>query len=272
VPAFDHVYVIMMENKEYSSIVGNTSAPYLNQIIHQNGLAANYTGVAHPSDPNYVALWSGSTYGIPDDGIHNLTGATIADQLEAAGKSWMVYAENYPVSTNGPGCYKGSTASGGPDGSGYYARKHNPALSFTSVSENAQRCSQHITDFSHFNPAAANFNLIVPNLCHDTHDCPVSTGDTWLKSWLATNILNTPTWNQTDSAVIITWDEGTSPTGGGGHIPTIVISKHTPPGYISATSANHYTLLRTIEDAFGLGCLQESCNNGNLQQFFGGRN
>jgi len=183
----------------------------------------------------------------------------------------MVYAENYPVSTNGPGCYTATSASDGPDGSGNYARRHNPAMIFISVNENTARCAQHVTDFSHFDPAAANFNLIVPNLCHDMHDCPVSSGDSWLQSWLATNILNTPTWNQTDSAVIITWDEGTSGTGGGGNVPTIIISKHTPQGYVSATPANHYTLLRTIEDAFGLGCLQESCNNGNLQQFFSGQ-
>lgn len=269
-PAFDHVYVIMMENKEYPSVVGDDSAPYLNQLIQQNGSATDYTGVAHPSQPNYVALWSGSTGGITNDENHDLTGTTIADQLEAAGKSWMVFAENYPVSSGAPSCYTDATASGGPDGSGTYARKHNPAMSFTSLSENVARCAQHITDFSHFNPAAANFNLIVPNLCHDMHDCPVSDGDSWLQNWLPSHILNTATWSQTNSAVIITWDEGTSGTGGGGHIPTIIISKHTPAGYTSAAPANHYSLLRTIEDAFGLGCLQNSCSNGNLAQFFGG--
>jgi hypothetical protein len=270
-PAFDHIYVIMMENKEYPSVVGDGSAPYLNHLIQQYGSATNYTGVAHPSQPNYNALWSGSTGGITDDDNHDLTGTTVADQLEAAGKSWMVFAENYPASSGAPSCYTDATAKDGPDGSGTYARKHNPAMSFTSVNQNAQRCAEHITDFSHFDPAAANFNLIVPNLCHDMHDCPVSAGDSWLQNWLPSHILNTSTWNQTNSAVIITWDEGTSPTGGGGHIPTIIISKQTPAGYVSATPANHYTLLRTIEDAFGLGCLQASCTNGNLAQFFAGR-
>ncbi len=270
VPGFDHVYVIVMENKEYGSVVGSSSAPYLNQLIQQNGLATNYTGVSHPSEPNYIAMWAGSTYGITDDGTYNLNGVTIADQLEAAGKSWMVYSENYPVSTGGSSCYTGSTASGGPDGAGTYARKHNPAISFTSVSGNTQRCAQHLTDFSHFNPAAAGFNLIVPNLCHDMHDCSVATGDAWLQSWLTSKILSTQTWNQTNSAIIITWDEGSSGSGGGGHIPTIVISKHTPQGFTSASAANHYTLLRTIEEAFGVGCLQGSCTNGDLRQFFGG--
>jgi hypothetical protein len=191
--------------------------------------------------------------------------------MAAAGRSWRTYAQDYPTTA---GCHTAATYTGpvdGPGVAGTYARKHNPAMSFTSVNQNAQRCAEHITDFSHFDPAAANFNLIVPNLCHDMHDCPVSAGDSWLQNWLPSHFLNTSTWNQTNSAVIITWDEGTSPTGGGGHIPTIIISKQTPAGYVSATPANHYTLLRTIEDAFGLGCLQASCTNGNLAQFFAGR-
>ncbi len=272
VPSFDHVYVIVMENKEYNSIVGSSNAPFINQLIQQYGLATNYTGVAHPSEPNYVAMWAGSTYGITNDGVYNLTGPTVADQLEAAGKSWMVYSQNYPVSSNGsPSCYTGTSASGGPDGSpGSYQRKHNPAISFTSVSGDLQRCADHLTNFSHFNPAAANFNLVVPNQCNDMHDCSVSTGDSWLQSWLPSHILNTSTWSQTNSAVIITWDEGTSGSGGGGHVPTIIISKHTPAGYTSGTFANHYTLLSTIQEAFGVGCLQNSCNYGDLSQFFGG--
>ncbi len=271
VPSFDHVYVIMMENKEYSSVVGDVNAPYINQLIHQYGLATDYTGIAHPSQPNYLALWSGSTQGVTDDNLHDISGqTTIADQLEAAGKSWMVYAENYPVNAGGPACYTDMTAQDGPDGTGKYVRRHNPAMSFTNLSGNLDRCAQHITDFSHFDPAGANFNFIVPNLCDDMHDCPVASGDNWLQSWLQANILGTSTWAQTDSAVIITWDEGSTNTGGGGLIPTIVISKHTPKGFSSATPANHYTLLRTIEDAFGLGCLQQSCNAGTLQQFFGG--
>ncbi len=266
IPSFDHIYVIVMENKEYGSIVGSSNAPYMNQLIRQNGLATNYDGVSHPSEPNYLALWAGGTYGVKDDGVYDLNGETIADQLEAAGKSWMVYSENYP---DAKGCYTGATASGGADGSGTYVRKHNPAISFTSVSQNSQRCAQHLSNFSNFRAATADFNLIVPNMCHDMHDCDVATGDSWLQSWLPSHILNTPTWQQTNSAVIITFDEGSSGQGGGGHIPTIVISKHTPAGYTSGASANHYTLLHTIQESFGIGCLKNSCGAGDLKQFFG---
>ncbi len=261
-PHFDHVYVIMMENKEYSSVIGNSDAPYINQLAQQYNLVTGYTGVSHPSEPNYVALWSGSTNGVTDDGVYNLSGQTIADQLDAANKSWMVYAENFPVSDNGASCYTADTAQDGPDGTGTYVRRHNPAMIFTSVNQNVQRCMDHVTDFSHFNAATANFNFIVPNLCHDMHDCPVASGDSWLQSWLGTNILNTDTWAQSDSAIFIVWDEGTTSIGGGGQVPMIYISKHSPQSFSYSTPANHYTLLRTIEDTFGLGCLHESCNNG----------
>ncbi len=272
VPSFDHVYVIMMENKEISSVVGSVDAPYINQLASQYGLATDYTGISHPSEPNYLALWSGSTNGVSDDNVHDLNASTIADQLETAGKSWTVYAENYPVSQAGDSCYTDASAHDGEDGTGNYVRRHNPAMSFTSLSGDAQRCAQHITDFTHFDAAASDFSFIVPNLCNDMHDCPVATGDSWLQSWLGANILNTDTWAHTNSAIFITWDEGSTNTGGGGVIPTIVISKQTPKGFVSPSPANHYTLLSTIEKAFGVGCLNNSCNNGDLAQFFAGSN
>ena len=269
-PLLDHIYVIVMENKESSSIIGSSDAPYLNSLIHQYGVAENYTGVAHPSQPNYLALWAGSTFSVTDDGIHNLTGQTLADQIEAANMRWKVYAENYPVggSSGAPTCYTNASANGGPDGSGSYARKHDPAVSFTNVSGDAARCSQHITNFSDFDAAAADFSFIVPNLCHDMHDCPVKQGDAWLQQWLPENILNTSTWKNSDSAVFITWDEGTSGNGGGGTVPLIVISHKTPAGYVSTKPYNHYALLHTIERAWGFGCLRDACQAPDLSEFF----
>jgi len=92
VPAFSHIYVIVMENHEYGSIVGNTHAPYINALIRRYGLATNYTAVAHPSEPNYLALWAGSTFGVHDDAIHNFAARNLADQLAAHPRSWHVYA------------------------------------------------------------------------------------------------------------------------------------------------------------------------------------
>ncbi len=97
VPAFSHIYLIVMENKEYGSIVGSSEAPYLNWLIRHYALATNYYAITHPSEPNYVSLFSGSTQGIRDDGVHDFSGKNLADELDAHGKTWRVFAENVPV-------------------------------------------------------------------------------------------------------------------------------------------------------------------------------
>ena len=261
-PIFSRVYVIVMENKEYGEIVGSANAPYINSLIAQYGLATNYTGVTHPSEPNYLALFSGSTQGATGDGVYNLDGANLADQFEAKGKTWRVFAENVPTN-----CFTGEVGVNGADGIGFYARKHNPAISFTDISRAPARCA-NITDFTHFDPATADYALIVPNLCHDMHDCPVATGDSFLKSFVP-RILNSRAWHAARGGVLfITWDEGTTNAGGGGRVPLIVISNRVPKGFQSSTAHNHYSLVRTIEEAWGLGCLNESCKANTLDEFF----
>ncbi|HLI51374.1 MAG TPA: alkaline phosphatase family protein, partial [Thermomicrobiaceae bacterium] len=160
------------------------------------------------------------------------------------------------------------TASGGADGSGNYARKHNPAMTFTEINSNPTACARHITDLSAFTPTAADFSLIVPNLCHDMHDCSVKTGDDWLSSWLPLNILNTPTWETGRNAIFITWDEGDSNKRGGGMVPLIVLSSATPANTRSTQPYNHYSLLRTIEASWGLRCLNHSCETTPMNGLF----
>ena len=270
VPSFDHIYVMVMENKSANSIVGDSSAPYLNHLIRQYGLATSYTAVSHPSQPNYLAFWSGSTQGVRDDRNHLVQGIHLGDQLETNGLNWMIYAENVPLQDKQGQtiCFKGATASGGPDGKGTYTRKHNPAVSFLNVNSNPTRCMDHISNFSHFDPAAATVELIVPNMCHDMHDCSVSEGDSWLQDWLPSHILDTPTWKNSNSVIFITWDEGSGNKGGGGEVPMIVISKQTPEGFTSDMPHSHYSLLRTIEEAYGLQCLHNACSANTLGEFF----
>jgi hypothetical protein len=261
VPAFRHVYLIVMENKAYGSIVGSSDAPFLNDLIRRYGLATRYTAVAHPSEPNYIALFSGATQGVADDGVHNLDAANLADQLEATGRTWRVFAQNVPL-----GCYTGAVASGGPDGRGTYARKHEPAISFTSIAGDPVRC-RNISDFSHFDPAAADFELIVPNMCNDMHDCQVATGDRFLQSFVPQITGDAAFAN---SVLFITWDEGTDGAGGGGRVATIVVSPLVPAGFTSDMAYSHYSLLRTIQDAWSLGCLQHTCSAASMVAFFGG--
>ncbi len=164
-----------------------------------------------------------------------------------------------------PGCFTGSSASGGADGPGTYARKHEPAISFTDISGIPARCAD-ITDFAHFSPVAADFELIIPNLCNDMHDCGVATGDAFLAGFVP-RIIDSAAF--VDSVLFITFDEGASNTHGGGHIATLVVSPLVRPGSRDAAVSNHYTLLRTIEDAWGLGCLRETCGVGDLRGLFG---
>jgi len=262
VPSFRHVYLIVMENHEYGSIVSSSNAPYLNSLIRQYGLATNDHAITHPSEPNYLALFAGSTFGVHDDGIYDLGARNLADQLAAHGRSWHVYAQDVPRP-----CYLGASANGGVDlvgAGGSYARKHEPAISFTDNSRAKARCDR-ITHLAGFSPTAASFELIVPNLTNDMHDGTVAQGDAFLRTFVP---LITRSSVFAKSLLLITWDEGSTNLGGGGRVATIVISPRVKAGFRSAISHSHYSLLRTIEDAWGLGCLNHTCTGNDLREFF----
>ena len=250
--AIGPIYVIVMENKESSEVLGNLDAPFLNRLAAEYAVATSYTGVAHPSQPNYLALFSGSTQGVTDDGVHTITDAqTLAGQIEAAGRTWHVAAENIP-----DGCFTGSTASGGPDGAGDYARKHNPAISFGQIAGDPAECSR-IVDFAHFDADLGDFWLIVPNLCHDMHDCSIADGDAFLARFVPT-ILDASSF-KSDGVLFLTFDEGTSDAGGGGTVATLAIGPGAAAETASDAAYDHYSLLRTVEDAWGLPCLANAC-------------
>ncbi len=262
VPAFSHIYLIVMENREASRIVGNVQAPYLNGLIGQYGLATNYHAVTHPSEPNYLALFAGSTFGIRDDGVHNLASSNLADQLAAHDRTWHVYAQDYPGNCSPTPATRGGVDLVAP--AGWYARKHDPAISFTDIAGNPARCAQ-ITHLASFSPTAANFELIVPNMTNDMHDGSIAEGDAFLAA-LVPRITGSLAF--AESLLLITWDEGGSNLGGGGRVATIVVSPRVHAGVRSPVSHSHYSLLRTIEDSWGLGCLRQACKANNLGEFF----
>jgi len=246
-----HIWLIVFENRSYGEVIGNRSAPYFNELAARFALATSYHAVARPSQPNYLALISGSTQGVRDNEVHTLTAPTLLDQLDVAQRSWRVFAENVPS-----GCFTGASASGGPDGAGTYARKHEPAISFRSVSSNPARCMR-ITNLSAFDPgAAADFTLVVPNLCHSMHDCSTAEGDRWLASF-APRIVDSAAW-RSGGILLITFDEADG-RDASQHIPLIIASPLAAPGTRITQTATHYGLLRTIENAWGLPCLALSC-------------
>ncbi|HYS38790.1 MAG TPA: alkaline phosphatase family protein, partial [Pseudonocardiaceae bacterium] len=246
VPAYDHVFVVVMENHGYSSIIGSSAAPYVNSLLPSAALAANYYAVTHPSLPNYLALAGGSMFGITSDCTTCWISATnIADRLEAAGSTWKGYMESMPSP-----CFIGDSYP--------YAQKHNPFIYFNDIRTNAVRCQSHVVPYSQLATDLAstattpNFAFITPNMCSDTHDCTVGAGDSWL-SVQVPSILNSAAFKTQRSLLLLTWDEDDST--GANQVATVLLGSGVAAGGRSSVAYNHYSLLRTIEDARGLTTL-----------------
>jgi phosphatidylinositol-3-phosphatase len=261
-PDFPHVWIIVLENQDYGRVVGAAEMPYLNDLIVRYGLAERSTGVARPSQPNYFALFTGSTHDVRDNDDHDIDAPTVADQIEASGRTWREYAENRP-----PDCFAGTQAEGGRDGQGEYRRKHAPAISFDGIRNDSVRCA-NLVDFSAFHPEAADYSLIIPNQCHSGHDCQLAEADDWLAAFVP-DIIDSAGF-ASGGLLIVTFDEDAGDDPGGGHIATVLVSQDIPAGFRSDEPHDHYSVLRTIEDAWGLGCLAESCPAKAMDEFFTG--
>ncbi|HXR26354.1 MAG TPA: alkaline phosphatase family protein [Candidatus Baltobacteraceae bacterium] len=256
-PGVAHVWWIVMENHEYGSIIGSKAAPYINGLAAQYALLTNYFATNHPSEPNYIAMVAGSTLGVTTDGTYDLKGASIFSQLAAAGKTWRAYEQDIP-----PGCFTGSSAKAEPDGpgaDGAYARKHDPAISFTYVSGSAVQCA-NIHPLRDFDPATGAFSFITPNLINDMHDGSIAQGDAFLRDFVP---LITDNLAFASGVLFITFDEGSTDAGShgdaGGHIATLVVAPGLKAGTQVGTYADHYSLLRTTQALLGLPCLAKSC-------------
>ena len=238
VPTLDHFFVIVMENHSYSQIIGSSAAPYINSLAGAGGLATNYTGVAHPSLPNYLSLAGGSTYGITSDCTTCWVSApNIADNLESAGSSWKAYMESMPSA-----CYVGDSYP--------YAQKHNPFIYFNDIRTNSTRCQSHVVPYSQLGndlrstSTTPNYAFITPNMCNDMHDCSVGTGDSWLQQQVPA-ILGSPAFKTQRSVLAITWDE--DDFSGTNQVPLIMLGSGLGAGTQSAVAYSHYSLLHTIE-------------------------
>jgi phosphatidylinositol-3-phosphatase len=244
VPHFRHVVLIVFENQEVDDVLGSSDAPTFNRLGSQYATISNYTAVAHPSLPNYLALVSGSTQGIDSDCTDCIVaGRSLADTLAASRKTWKTYAEGLPRT--------GFTGAS----SGRYAKKHNPFVYFRRNVTPARL--QRVVPLSRFLPDVRGrrlptFSLVIPDLCHDMHDCSVSTGDTWLASFLKPLLRGSVLKR---SAVFVVFDEGTSDVGGGGRIAALALGPLVRPHSKSTGATNHYGLLRTIESGLRLPLL-----------------
>jgi hypothetical protein len=245
-PRFSRVVVVVMENKGYGQIIGSAKAPYINSLANRYSYATNMYGTIHPSLPNYLALTGGDTFGITTNCTTcSVNAPNIVDQLEGAGISWKAYMEGMPRP-----CAPDATF-------GTYAKKHNPFIYYDDIAKNPSRCSK-IVALPQLNADIQNGTLptfvwVTPDMCHSMHDCTVATGDQFLSGFIPP-LLDTLGSN---GVLFLTWDEGSSNEGcctyaTGGHIATIVAGPGARSGKTSATGYDHYSILRTIESAWGL--------------------
>jgi len=247
VPAFDHVVVIVFENKESSSVLGNSAAPTFKTYGRRYATLTRYYGVAHPSLPNYLALVSGSTQGVRITCTScSFDAKSLADTIEASGRTWKTYAEGLPTS-GFLGPFKGR-----------YAKKHNPFAYFRSIAEDPARRAR-LVPLSRLGPdlragVLPSFSLVVPDLCHSMHDCSVSVGDTWLRGQVG-KFLKLP-----NTVVFVIFDEGSSNIRGGGHTAALALGTAVRLGSRSTALTGHYGILRTIEQGWGLPLLGRSAH------------
>jgi acid phosphatase len=236
-PIPDHIVIVIEENKSFTQIIGNPAAPYINELSKRGTLFTDSYGVTHPSQPNYLALFSGSTHSIVDDACPlALSGMNLASELIKKGRSFISYAETMPQA-GFEGCNFGA-----------YARKHNPVTNWKELISLSQPFNLFPQDFSRL----PTVTFIIPDLLNDMHDGTIARGD----AWLFKNIESYAQWTMThNSLLIITWDEDYGSKIN--RIPTLFVGPMVKPGS-SIQRINHYNILRTIEEMMELDYLGES--------------
>ena len=246
IPAFDHIFVLIMENHALSAIIGSPDAPYINSLAAAYGLAVSYTGVSHPSLPNYLALTGGDTFGLGTDCTDCFQNApNIAlDRLVPAGRTWRAYMESMPSPAFVGDAYP-------------YMQKHNPFVYYDDIRTDPAQFA-NVVPYTQLAQDLAtaqttpDFVWITPNMIDDMHDGTVAMGDHWL-SVNVPPILSSPAFTAQRSLLLLIWDENDGSPGN--EVPALVIADGVPKGFQSQVAYNHYSLLRTIEVAWGLSPL-----------------
>lgn len=225
--------MVVLENHSAGDLVGNTAAPFLQSLIHRGTLLTRSYGVTHPSEPNYLALFSGSTQGVVDDSCpHSFATPNLATALAQHHHTFVGYSEGLP-STGYLGCSYGS-----------YARKHNPWSNFPAV---PARASQPMTAFPIHLTQLPDVAFVVPNLAHDMHDGSVAEADAWLHAQLGAYASWAPNHH---SVLIVTTDEDDYTESN--RILTVVVGAGVRVDYRDNERVDHYGVLRTVLDSFGI--------------------
>ena len=248
---FDRVVIVVLENQGAREALADAN---IASLVKGGAWFSNYHGLAHPSLPNYLAMVSGSTFGVEEDHLPApIKSPSIVDRLEEKGLTWKAYAEDYPGR-----CYLGSVAGEGrltPQAkpTELYAKKHVPLLAFESVQKNPSRCARVVNAREFMRDARSghlpNYSFYSPNVFNDGHDTSLGTSSAWLKGFVQSFRATLGMHQRT--LLVVTWDEGGEEDSRHNQVLTIFLGDVVTPGRYDA-KLTHYSLLRTIEDNFGL--------------------
>ncbi len=253
VPDFSHIVIIIFENKEYGSVIGNGAMAYFNLLASSYTLLNQHYTPAHPSLPNYISLIGGDTFGITDNCDYSdcyINAPSLPDLIEASGRTWKTYQDDMPEP-----CFTGNTLR--------YVRKHNPFIFFDPIRTDTERCQRSIVPLTQMDVDLAandlpNFIFITPDICYSAHDCTLDLADGWLKEQMDKLY---PALESTGEPylIILTWDEGQGnhsccglPELAGGRVATVFISPQVRENFQDNTPYSHYSILKTISEAWGL--------------------
>ncbi|MGO8851882.1 alkaline phosphatase family protein [Mycobacterium sp.] len=234
IPQASHIVIVVEENRSQNNIIGNKSAPFINALAANGAMMAQSFAETHPSEPNYLALFAGNTFGVTKDSCPVDAGAApnLASELLAAGYTFVGFAEGLPA--------VGSTVCN----AGKYARKHVPWANFSNV---PPANSLPFSAFPTGNYAALpTVSFVIPDNDDDMHDGSVAQGDAWLNRELS-GYANWAVAN--NSLLIVTWDEDDN--GSHNQIPTVFYGAHVRPGTYNE-QISHYNVLSTLEQMYGL--------------------
>ncbi len=251
VPNFSHIVIIIFENKGFGTVIGNGKMAYFNLLASSYTLLTEHYATTHPSLPNYISLIGGDTFGITtncDDCFINFL--NLPDLIEKSGRTWKTYQDDMPEP-----CFVGGTLR--------YVQKHNPFIYFDSIRLDAERCARSVVPLAQMDLDIAandlpNFIFITPDICYSSHDCELELADGWLKEQMDKLY---PALEATGEPYlfILTWDEGSGdhsccglPELAGGRVATVFVSPQVKQNFQDNTPYSHYSILKTISEAWGL--------------------
>jgi len=255
IPAFDHIIMIMFENRNFDQVIGNEDMPVFNRLADENVLLTNYYAVTtEASLPNYIALIGGEPFGITTNCRDCwIDQPSLPDLLEAGGKTWKTYQEDLPEP-----CFIGNFEN--------YVQKHNPFVYFDPIREDEQRCKEGVVSLDDLegdlqDSKLPDFVFVMPNLCNSGHDCDLGVVDEWLNK-LLDQFLESPALGD-NYLIYLAFEESKDDTSSccgmpdeaGGRVAAVLISPQAQKGYREDTPLSHYSMLKTILGSWGLGDL-----------------